>query len=314
MRTAIPFVAQLSEAEEKAWLQVLRTALSEHDIVRLDALTAAQREAAKVAIVANPAPTQLAAFPNLLWVQSLWAGVERLLVKTQEADFAIVRMTDPQLANTMAEAVLAWTLYLHRDMPRYRAQQLTQQWQQHPLPLPSERNIGLLGLGHLGKSAAQTLVHHGFTVYGWSRSQTAVDGVETLCGDRGLADVLRQSHILICLLPSTRKTCGLLNHQTLALLPPDAALINFARGSILDTDALLDHLNNGHLSHAVLDVFDEEPLPPQSPLWSHANITVLPHIAAPTHKQTASLIVANNIRQFLTQGKIPASVDRTLGY
>lgn len=314
MKAVIPFVTQLPDDETTAWVEALRSALSDYQILPPSELTAAQRATAKVAIVANPHPADLLDLPNLQWVQSLWAGVERLITETKEADFAIVRLQDPQLAETMAEAVLAWTLYLHRDMPRYLAQQAARIWQQHSLPLPSQRTIGLLGLGNLGKAAAQRLIQQGFSVWGWSRTPTAIDSVKTAHGQDGLQAVLARSNILICLLPLTHQTQGMLNHETLALLPSGASLINFARGLILDTDALLHHLNNGHLTHAVLDVFHEEPLPPHSPLWSHPGITVLPHISAPTNKQTASQIVAKNIRNFFLNGTMPPTVCRDLGY
>ncbi|MEO1122951.1 MAG: glyoxylate/hydroxypyruvate reductase A [Cyanobacteria bacterium J06635_15] len=310
----IPFVAQLTVEDEQAWLEALSAALPNHDILPIETLTTAQRSSAEVAVVANPRSADLTTLPNLKWVQSLWAGVERLLAETQGADFAIVRMTDPQLAATMAEAVLAWTLYLHRDMPRYRAQQAAQIWQPQPLPLPTQRTVGLLGLGSLGKAAAKKLVQQGFTVFGWSRSRVDIEGVTTVTGKQGFADLLRRSTILVCLLPLTSETQGLLDHETLNLLPTGASLINFARGPIVEIAALVAHLNTRHLSHAVLDVFDEEPLPPQSPLWSHPNITVLPHISAPTNKQTASLITADHINKFLSNGEIPPGVDRSLGY
>ncbi|MEL6398105.1 MAG: glyoxylate/hydroxypyruvate reductase A [Cyanobacteria bacterium J06607_6] len=314
MKTVIPLIAQLSEAETAAWLAALKPALPACTFVLATDLSAAQRATVEVAIVANPDPADLLALPRLRWVQSLWAGVERLIAETAEAEFAIVKMSDPQLAATMAEAVLAWTLYLHRDMPRYQAQQRAQIWQQHFLPLPSQRTIGLLGLGDLGTQAAERLVQQGFTVYGWSRTPRMIAEVETFSGEAGLNDVLQQSQIVICLLPLTKTTHHRLNHQTLALLPPGASLINFARGAIVDTAALVEHLDCGHLSHAVLDVFDTEPLPPQSPLWHHPQITVLPHIAAPTNKQTAVLVAADNINQFLSSDEIPPSVDRDLGY
>ena len=178
MRVVIPFLTQLTD-DGKAWLDALRTALPDHDVLPLEQLSAGQCAAAEVAIVVNPDPADLAALPNLKWVQSLWAGVERLLAETQGCQFAIVRMIDPQLAETMAEAVLAWTLYLHRDMPSYRMQQTARIWRQHPLPLPGQRTVGLLGLGNLGEAAAKKLVQQGFTVCGWSRSEADLEGVDT---------------------------------------------------------------------------------------------------------------------------------------
>lgn len=315
MNRVIPFATRLPASDQQAWLAALQQSLPEtYTVLPIAALTPQQQIEAEVAIVANPNPADLMALPNLKWVQSLWAGVEALVVDTQGASFALVRMTDPQLAKTMAEAVLAWTLYLHRDMPRYRMQQTARLWQPHPCRLPQDRTVGILGLGKLGTAAAQTLSQQGFRVCGWKRSPANITGVTTFHGPSGLFDMLQQTHILVCLLPLTPSTYGLLNRQTLGMLTKGAALINFGRGPIVDTDALIDLLNQGQLSHGVLDVFNEEPLPPQSPLWTHPSITVLPHISALTHKPTAAKIVADNITEFFQTGKIPASVDRQLGY
>ncbi|MEO0540761.1 MAG: glyoxylate/hydroxypyruvate reductase A [Cyanobacteria bacterium P01_A01_bin.105] len=308
----IPLLGTLSTTEQTAWLAALRAALPTQTICTGADVPAAVRSQVQVAIVANPDPDELALFPHLQWVQSLWAGVERLLATP--APYKIVRMTDPQLAHTMAEAVLAWTLYLHRDMPSYRKQQQERVWQQRPQVLASDRTVGLLGLGKLGQAAAQRLGQQGFRVCGWRRSPSQIDGVTTFWGADGLTAMLRQSHILVCLLPLTAATKGLLDATALDQLPQGAALINFARGPIIVTEALLAALNQGHLSHAVLDVFEVEPLPSQSPLWQHPAVTILPHISAITTKATAAQIAADNIQQFLTGGNSPPGVNRTLGY
>ena len=310
----IPFVSRIGDADAAAWLQALAAALPGHRVAPLAQLDAAERQAARVAIVANPDPRDLRSLPNLQWVQSLWAGVERLLAEDPQAAYAIVRMTDPQLARTMAEAVLAWVLYLHRDMPRYRQQQAARHWQPHELPLPSQRRIGILGLGHLGREAARVLVGQGFSVHGWTRSPTQVHGVQTFDGEAGLALALQRSDIVVVLLPLTAATRGLLDAQALAELPHGASLINFARGPIVDEAALLDRLSSGALAHVVLDVFEHEPLPAGSPLWAHPAVTVLPHISAPTNRSTASLIAADHIHRYLASGAVPPAVDRSRGY
>lgn len=314
MKRVIPLIAQVPVPEQQAWLAALRPALPDCEIQPLEHVTAEQRAQVEVAIVANPTSADLATLPRLKWVHSLWAGVENLVVATQARDVVIVRMTDPQLAQTMAEAVLAWTLYLHRDMPHYRAQQTARRWQPRPLYRPHERTVGVLGLGNLGRAAAHTLLNHGFRVYGWSRSPASLAGGVALHGEVGFSQVLRHSQILVCLLPLTSSTQGLLNHKTLALLPPGATLINFARGPLVETTALIAALDAGHLEHAVLDVFDEEPLPSSSPLWGHPRVTILPHIAAPTHKPTAAQMVADTINRFLATGDLPSGVDKSLGY
>ncbi|MFS2117197.1 NAD(P)-dependent oxidoreductase, partial [Herbaspirillum frisingense] len=153
-----------------------------------------------------------------------------------------------------------------------------------------------------------------FPVAGWSRSPRQLDGVETFSGMQGLTQLLSRSDILVCLLPLTHDTRGLLDAARLALLPPQAQLINFARGPIIDDGALRQALDAGQLKHAVLDVFATEPLPPASWQWTHPAVTVLPHCSAPTDAATASAIVAGNIRYYRESGVIPANVDLGRGY
>ena len=283
-------------------------------IVAFSQLKADERAAARVAIVANPDPAQLDQLPALQWVQSLWAGVERLLTELRNPKIGIVRLEDPQLAATMAEAVLAWTLYRHRDMPAYAAQQRARVWHALPFRLPAERCVAILGLGHMGARAAQTLLANGFDVIGWSRTEKIIEGVKTFAGDATLNDVLAQADIVICILPLTADTRNLLNKNRLAHCKPNAALINFGRGAIVNTADLIAALDHGTLSHAVLDVFDVEPLPTESALWRHEKVTVLPHISAPTHRNSATKVVAGNITRYRATGAVPKTVNRQVGY
>jgi glyoxylate/hydroxypyruvate reductase A len=314
MKPPIPFVAQTDAEETQAWVAALARAMPSETIVPLPAMRESDAALAEVAIVANPNPADLLQLPHLKWVHSVWAGVERLVADLGASPLAIVRLTDPQLAATMAEAVLAWTLYLHRDMPAYARQQAQHVWQPRPYVRPQKKTVGLLGLGKLGEAAAHTLLAAGFQVCGWSRSPKQIDQIHTYSGDDGLRELLGRTDILVCLLPLTGETRGLLNSERLGLLPAGAALINFARGPIVPTSALLVALDSRQLSHAVLDVFDEEPLPADSPLWAHPNITVLPHISAPTDLETASAIVAGNIERYRQFGEIPPRVDLGQGY
>ncbi|ALU89344.1 D-isomer specific 2-hydroxyacid dehydrogenase NAD-binding protein [Herbaspirillum rubrisubalbicans M1] len=313
-RLPIPFVSQGDAASVAAWLQALRLALPEEELVAFADLDQQQRSQCRLAIVANPDPAQLKLLPQLQWVHSVWAGVERLVADLGQTDLQITRLIDPRLAATMAEAVLAWTLYLHRDMPYYARQQRAHQWQPLDYVLPEQRRVGLLGLGALGEAAAVALRQARFPVLGWSRSARQVAGVQTFSGMAGLAQMLTQSDILVCLLPLTAHTRGLLDAARLALLPPQAQLINFARGPIIDDAALHQALDAGQLRHAVLDVFATEPLPPDAWPWSHPAVTVLPHCSAPTDTTTASAIVAANIRHYRRSGEIVANVDLRRGY
>lgn len=311
----IALVTRLSDAAEEGWLRRLSALLPHERIVSHRALAPEDRAAVRIAIVANPDPAHLADLPNLAWVHSLWAGVERLVAELP-ADFSapVVRLVDPELGRTMAEAALAWTYYLFRDMPAYARQQRAHLWQQRPYRRPGSVTVGVLGLGALGAAAAARLQGAGFAVQGWSRSPKALPGIPCHSGEDGLETLLRTSEIVVCLLPLTAQTRQLLDARLLALLPEGAALINFARGPVIDTPALLAALDRGALGHAVLDVFDQEPLPGESPLWDHPSVTVLPHVSAPTDPESAAEIVAANIRGWRATGALPATVDFARGY
>lgn len=283
-------------------------------LLPLHALSPAERTACELAVVANPQPQDLLQLPRLKWVHSVWAGVERVVVALAGTQVKIVRLQDPQLAQTMAEAVLAWTLYLHRDMPRYARQQAARQWLAHELVLPGQRTVSLLGLGALGSASAARLLAAGFQVCGWSRSGRQLPGVSCHSGEDGLAEMLARTDILVCLLPQTPQTEGLLDERRLRWLRPQASLINFARGPIVVEQDLRRLLDEQHLAHAVLDVFAQEPLPPEAWPWAHPQVTVLPHISGPTDLQTASAVVAANVAHYRQSGQIPPAVDPARGY
>lgn len=310
----IPFLGRVDDQEQAMWIETLSNHMPDETIVAFADLTDTQKQNCEIAIVANPNPQDLLALPNLKWIHSLWAGVERIMNELISPSFSIVRLTDPDLAETMSEAVLAWSLYLHRDMPTYARQQREKLWMELPMVKARDRKVGVLGLGALGRVSVKRLFQNGFNVSGWSRSPKQIDGINCFHGEEGLTSLLSQSDILVCLLPLTPDTKGLLNEQRLSYLPKGASLINFARGPIIDDQALLRRLEQGHLSHAVLDVFMQEPLPVQHPYWLHDNVTVLPHISAPTHPISASKTVADNVHRYRLDGTIPVSVNPMLGY
>ena len=323
----VPFLARVDKTLTTRWIDELRTAFAaERDrhpaprpapAVRLEPfadLSDEERAAARVAIVADPDPADLAALPALEWVQSLWAGVETLVDAVAGRDVAIVRLVDPRLGEAMAEAVLAWTLYLHRDMPRYLAQQRARTWAYHELVPAAERRVGVLGLGALGERAARALAGAGFDVAGWSRSAKSLEDLATHVGESGFDELLERSDVLVVVLPLTGETRGLLDAEALARLPPGASLINVARGPIVVEADLVAALDDGHLSHAVLDVFDVEPLPDDHPYWGHPGVTVMPHVAAPTDRKSAAGIAARAVLSWAADGTRPDGVDRRRGY
>jgi glyoxylate/hydroxypyruvate reductase A len=310
----VPLISDIDAAERALWLARFAELMPELDIRPSEQINDADARTARVAIVANPAPEQLRRFPALRWVQSLWAGVEKMVQMPELARVPIVRMEDPELARIMAEAVLTWVLCLHRELPEYARQQRERIWHQRLYTPPAEREIGVLGTGNLGMAAIAALKAQGFRVSAWSRAAKQIDGVSHYAGEEQLPLLLASCDIVVVLLPLTPQTRGLLNEQRLALLRPDASLINFARAAIVDYDALLRQLDRGALRHAVLDVFDTEPLPASSPLWQHPAVTVLPHVSGPTDIGSASLIVRDNLRRYFDHGEIPAAVDYARGY
>lgn len=312
-QVSIPFVARLDADETSAWLAALSQAMPSERVIPFEALSEHERACVEVAIVGDPDVRELKLLPRLKWVQSVWAGVDGLIGGLRNG-VSIVRLNDPQLSRTMAEAVLAWTLYLHRDMPAYARQQASVSWRPRAYREPGDTVVTLLGLGALGGAAAGALAHAGFRVRGWSRSYRTAAGIASFHGHEGLRQACTDADIVVCLLPLTSETRGLIDAQTLRWLPQGASLINFGRGGVVDTPALLDALDLGHLAHAVLDVFEEEPLPATSPLWLHPRVTVLPHIAAPTNRASAASIVARNISAWRTGGCVPPEVDRRRGY
>ena len=311
---ALAPIAFVSRQDGSRWIEMLARAMPCERIVDDNALSDTEALLVEIAIVADPSPERMARYPHLKWIHSVWAGVERLVPLAAARQLPLVRLVDPMLAQTMAEAVLAWTLYLHRDMPAYAAQQRERIWRSHNYVAAGALTVGILGLGELGRAAAARLVDAGYRVIGWSHSAKSINGVETFTGGTGLHMVLARANVVVVLLPLTSDTHHLLNAERIAAMREGASVINFARGAVVNTDALLQALDGEKLSHAVLDVFDEEPLPTNSVLWNHPKITVLPHISAPTNRTTASMIVAANIHAFRESGAIPVVVDVKRGY
>ena len=267
------------------------------------------------ALVWRPEPGFLAALPNLKLILSLGAGVDHLLGDPRlPRHLPIVRLVDPHMTNAMSEYVVLQVLRLHRRDLDYRAQQDAGIWRELDQPNAVERRVGILGLGELGQDAAKKLNTLGFDVAGWSRSEKAVAGVGSYAGAAGLALLLARSEILVCLLPLTADTEGILNARTLALLPRGAALVNAARGAHLVEADLLVALASGQISAAVLDVFSEEPLPAGHPFWDHPRIVMTPHVAAFTNPSTAAPIILDNIRRFEEGLPLLNRIDPARGY
>ncbi len=257
---------------------------------------------AEAAVVANPPPGALAGPRRLRLVQSLWAGVERLLADpTLPADVPLARMVDPALATAMGETALWAVLSLHRGFFDYQAKQREARWAPHRQHRADEVNVLLLGQGEMGRAVTQRLAPLGYRLATWHR------GVD-------LAPLQAQADIVVNLLPLTPATRGLLDTRFFAALPAGAALVNLARGGHVVESDLLEALDGGRLRHAVLDVFATEPLPAGHAFWSHPKVTVLPHVAAWTDPRSASRVAAANLRALRDGRPIAYLVDRERGY
>jgi len=312
---SIVLIGDLTEAAYASWGQYLSSQLPPDETLVL-APRCQDKSAVDIALAANPPRGELATYPNLRFVQSLWAGVDRLLADPAlPQDIPVARLIDPTMSQTMVEAAIATTLFIHRQFPAYLKQQQTRHWRQLPQPVAARRTVAVLGFGQMGAPVARALAALGFSIRAWG--QQPRDGtapIDYVWGPPGLRATLANAQILLNLLPLTTTTTGILNNQLFEQLPRGAALINLGRGKHLQEADLLAALDAGRLSHAVLDVFAQEPLPADHPFWSHPRITVLPHVAATTDPASAASIAAQNVAAFRAGRPLSGLVSRSRGY
>ena len=265
------------------------------------------------AFVWAPTPGRLAALPNLRLIVSGGAGVDGILADPHlPRHVPIVRMGGDETVQRMTEYVAMAALCLLRDMPRIIAAQHARTWDKFdPEKTARDVRVGVLGLGNLGAAAARTLAGLGFPVTGWSRTPKDVPGVRCLTD---LHAVLAGADMLVCLLPATDDTAGILDAATFARLPRGARVINAARGTHLVIPDLLAALDSGQVDSAVLDVFSPEPLPPDSPVWTHPRIIVTPHTASLAHPRQRARYVADVIAAFGRGEALPNLYDGARGY
>ena len=263
-------------------------------------------------LVTWTAPPDLAqTYPNLRLIFSIGAGVDQFDQSQIPAHVGIVRMLEPGIAAQMGEYATLATLALHRDLPAYLARQAQGEWQAgENLPAP-QRRVGVMGLGQLGLTVIDRLRPFGFDLAGYSRTAKSVEGVTCFTD---LDAFLARTDLLICLLPLTADTQGILNAELFARLPHGARLVHVGRGGHLVTQDLLAALDSGQIAAAMLDVTEPEPLPADHPLWRHPAVIVTPHIASQTSAAEGAAHVIAGIRADLAGTSVPGQIDRQRGY
>jgi glyoxylate/hydroxypyruvate reductase A len=295
------------------WRPLLARLMPEHEIRYWPEI--GDKTAIEYALVWQPEPGLLASLPNLKLIFGLGAGVDHLLRDPLLPEgVPIVRLVDPYMTDAMSEYVALSVLRLHRQDLDYLAQQRAGVWEEREQKNAAERPVGILGFGTLGQDAGRKLKALGFDVAGWSRGPKDIPGFATYAGPAGFDAFLARSEILVCLLPLTAATTGILNAATFALLPRGAGLVNVGRGGHLVEADLIPALDGGQLSGAVLDVVREEPLPGDHPFWHHPRIILTPHIAAETHPPTAAAIIREAIRRHAAGLPVANQIDPARGY
>lgn len=269
---------------------------------------------AEVAACWDPPHGALAAMPNLRLVHSIAAGVDNILADATLPALPLCRVVDPQHARGMSEFVTWGVLHFHRRLDLAMRNQQVARWFRPEQAHPSQCTVGIMGLGEIGGRVAVDLQQRGYAVRGWARQPRALPGVELFEADDGLHPFLAGTDILVCLLPLTDETRGILNATTFSRLKPGAKLIHVGRGEHLVVADLAAALERGQLGGALVDVFPVEPLPADDPLWHAPNLIVTPHMASVATSDTIGLQIAQNVQRLLDGEPLCNVVDVARGY
>ena len=267
-----------------------------------------------------PPPNIVRSLHNLKVIFSLGAGVDAILRDpTLPADTPIVRVNDPDLTGRMTEYIVLHVLMHHRQQRRLDENQKNRKWDSFVTHSAGDLAVGIMGLGVMGQDSAERLRDLGFKVAGWSRTRKRIDGVHCYAGEAEFDSFLRRTDVLISLLPATAETDGIINRETIRKLSrkgPFGApiVINAGRGRQQVAEDILACLDAGELHAATLDVFKEEPLPAESPLWSHSKVTITPHCAADSDPEVICAYVARQIERHRAGKPLENLVDRDRGY
>ena len=262
----------------------------------------------------TPPPDWQRRFPRLRLIHLLAAGVDHLVGQPFPDGVLLARVSEARQISGLCDYVLGGVLHFHREMHRYRDDQARKVWRPRTPVEPRQRVVGIMGLGTFGAVCAGRIAGSGFATRGWSRTAKEIEGVETFHGEDGLKAFLNGCDIVVCMLPLTPQTKGILDRRLFAMLPRDACIINVGRGGhCVDAD-LVAALEQGRLGGALIDVTEPEPLPPDHPFWTAPNLILTPHIGTRVNTENAVRDVAENILRLGRGETLHNLVDRARGY
>lgn len=265
------------------------------------------------ALVWNHPQGDLQQYKNLRCILSLAAGMEHLMNDPDLPDVPMVSLGDPAMSRDMANYALYWVMDIHRDYDYYRDQQSQQSWKRIDTQMTSDFNVLVLGLGRIATLVTKTIQQAGYSVKAWDFKEKLTDGIDTYSGIDALGDLLPRANVVVSCLALNSRSKHLIDESFLNKMNDHSAIINISRGAIVDEIALLKALNGDRLSHAVMDVFDVEPLPQDNALWVHPKVRVTPHMAGPTYARSAARVIVDNIKR-IENGQDPQPIfDRSRG-
>ena len=309
-------VVRVGAARAAWWRDTLQSLLPEVEVRLWD--DPGDKSKVEYAVVWQPPAGGLKTFPNLKVIVSMGAGIDHVLRDPAlPRHLPIIRTVGPDLTQRMREYVLLHVLRFHRRLPEIEESSRRREWNQIITPVAPDRPVGMLGLGNMGADCARHLAQIGFAVHGWSRRPKpdgSIAGVTCHHGPDGLATLLKRVEILVCLLPLTPETTGILNRDLFAQLPADACLINAGRGQHLVEEDLIPALDAGQLGGATLDVLHVEPAADDHPFWRHSKILLTPHIASLIDPEVGAKIIAANLKRFMAGQPVTDMVDVAQGY
>ena len=305
-----------NEGEWRVYQKLLKTQLIHHGFKDFQILKNAEGNKENIDfVIYSPIDKEedFSKFTKLKGIFSLWAGIEKVITNNT-IQVPLIKMVDEGLTKGMIEWCTAHTLRYHLNLDHYISVQDGRWNFEKTQLLAFEKNVSVLGLGNIGLEVAKSLRDFGFSMSGWSASEKSEAGIRCLSGKDGLRKVLNVADIIICLLPETEQTIGLINHETLSFFKSGSKIINAGRGSLIDDKALINAIDKGKISHATLDVFNEEPLPKTHKFWSNEKVTVTPHIAAISRPDTCVNSIVQNIIRYKNGKEFVGLVDKNKGY